>query len=167
MAIKFYNNQKSLEIAISLVKEAKEATLVKMSSEVIKYITTTKVVDSINGEETVSGGVNLYNKARLFGFELGLKVAINVNLIAGYYENEGMEKARLEALKVVRHEYFHCFQYVWLWKKGGENAIKKAKMYEHNTPYRENLLEKGAWAYEDPNHASIQNFAKDFAIFLA
>lgn len=165
MAIKLYEKPESLKLAIGIVKEVKRVYVQKISTEISKDVDVI-VVDQIDNKLTVGGGVKFFNKAKVFGFDLGLKIEINVNLIAGYLENEGEDKAIEMARRFIRHEYFHVYQYKWLLKHGGIDAVKKAREYESTVKYGTGPLERGAMAYENPKNAKVQNLKEAFAFCL-
>ena len=94
------------------------------------------------------------------------RVRFNLDFAAAWVENEGDESGWKYILKTVRHELFHAFQWLWIADKGGRKAIEKLVKYIEVTPYKESVMEKGAWAYEDPEKATMQNFEEAFAFLF-
>lgn len=69
-----------------------------------------------------------------------------------------------EIMDIAKHEAYHAQQYIWILKNKGLEGVKKIKEYMANTPYEDNIIEIGAYAYQI--YDNKQDFEKDFAPIL-
>lgn len=69
-----------------------------------------------------------------------------------------------EIMDIAKHEAFHVRQYRYLLKHGGMKAVKRVKEYMATTPYEDNMIEIGAYAYQIYNEE--QDFSAEFDRFI-
>ena len=155
-----YEKKESLNKAIELTKMAMEMTRAKMSKKLSNMITGS-LVNSIHGKVTIAGDVTISKDLKQ------IRVRFNINLFAGYVENESLATAWNFILTTVRHECLHAFQWAWVAKRAGYKGIQKMADYISNHDYATSVLEKGARMYENINNAALQDFETDLAIFVA
>jgi len=69
-----------------------------------------------------------------------------------------------EIMDIAKHEAFHVRQYRYLLKHGGLEALSRVKEYMATTPYEDNMIEIGAYAYQI--YDKEQDFSSEFARFI-
>lgn len=69
-----------------------------------------------------------------------------------------------EIMDIAKHEAYHVRQYRYLLKHGGLEAVKRAREYMEKTPYEDNMIEIGAYAYQIYNKE--QDFSAEFDRFI-
>ena len=69
-----------------------------------------------------------------------------------------------EIMDIAKHEAFHVRQYRYLLKHGGLEALSRVKEYMATTPYEDNMIEIGAYAYQIYNEE--QDFSAEFDRFI-
>lgn len=69
-----------------------------------------------------------------------------------------------EIMDIAKHEAFHVRQYRYLLKHGGLEAVSRVKEYMATTPYEDNMIEIGAYAYQIYNEE--QDFSAEFDRFI-
>ena len=159
MEKKLFDNDKSAEKAIQLFKKAFKIVKGKMSPTLAEAVIGKLVMD-VNGNPLVAGDCTISRDLTQ------VRVRLNVNLAAGYVENEPENKAWKFIMTTVRHECLHAFQWLWVAKKAGHRGIDKMRRYIEEVDYKQSVLEKGAKMYEDEDNASLQDFNTDLAIFV-
>ena len=155
------NNEKCKEIAIEMFKKAVKEIKSKMSPKLAESITF-QLMNTLkpNGRGLTFGDTTISRDLK------ESRIRFNLDAVAAYVENEGCSSAWALVQKTVRHESFHAFQWLWVGSKGGHKAIEKLMEYNRVTPYKKNVMEIGAWDYEDPATAKMQNFNEAFAFLF-
>ena len=69
-----------------------------------------------------------------------------------------------EIMDIAKHEAYHVRQYRYILKHGGLEAVKRVKEYMATTPYEDNMIEIGAYAYQI--YDKEQNFSSEFDRFI-
>ena len=69
-----------------------------------------------------------------------------------------------EIMDIAKHEAYHVRQYRYILKHGGLEAVKRVKEYMATTPYEDNMIEIGAYAYQIYNEE--QDFSAEFDRFI-
>ena len=152
-------NKQAKNTAIEMFKLAVKQIRAKMSPSLSDKIEI-KLMSTMGPKGITSGDCTISTDLKK------CRVRFNLDFAAAWVENEGDDAGWKYIIKTVRHECFHAFQWLWIAANGGHKAIQKVLKYIDETPYKESVMEKGAWAYEDPDHAQLQNFDKELAIFL-
>ena len=66
--------------------------------------------------------------------------------------------------RALKHEFWHCEQFRWLYDHGGLDAVKKANDADLNAGYPKGILERGAIDYSENNIE--QDFERDLSQFV-
>ena len=69
-----------------------------------------------------------------------------------------------EIMDIAKHEAYHVRQYRYILKHGGMDAVKRVKEYMSTTPYEDNMIEIGAYAYQI--YDKEQDFSSEFDRFI-
>lgn len=69
-----------------------------------------------------------------------------------------------EIMDIAKHEAYHVRQYRYILKHGGMEAVKRVKEYMSTTPYEDNMIEIGAYAYQI--YDKEQDFSSEFDRFI-
>ena len=64
----------------------------------------------------------------------------------------------------LKHEFWHCEQFRWLYEHGGLDALKRASDADLNAGYPNGVLERGAIDYSE--NGIIQDFEKTLSQFI-
>ena len=64
----------------------------------------------------------------------------------------------------LKHEFWHCEQFRWLYNHGGFDALKKASNADLNAGYPNGILERGAIDYSE--NGIKQDFEKTLSQFI-
>ena len=64
----------------------------------------------------------------------------------------------------LKHEFWHCEQFRWLYDHGGFDALKKASNADLNAGYPNGVLERGAIDYSEKGIK--QDFEKTLSQFI-
>lgn len=66
--------------------------------------------------------------------------------------------------RALKHEFWHCEQFRWLYDHGGLDALKRANDADLNSGYPKGILERGAIDYSENNIE--QDFERDLSQFI-
>lgn len=66
--------------------------------------------------------------------------------------------------RVLKHEFWHCEQFRWLYDHGGLDALKRANDADLNAGYPKGILERSAIDYSENNIE--QDFERDLSQFV-
>ena len=66
--------------------------------------------------------------------------------------------------RALKHEFWHCEQFRWLYDHGGLDAVKKANDADLNAGYPKGIVERGAIDYSENNIE--QDFERDLSQFV-
>lgn len=66
--------------------------------------------------------------------------------------------------KMLKHEFWHCEQFRWLYEHGGLDALNRASDTDLNAGYPNGVLERGAINYSE--NGIIQDFEKTLSQFI-
>ena len=66
--------------------------------------------------------------------------------------------------RMLKHEFWHCEQFRWLYDHGGLDVLKRANDADLNAGYPKGVLERGAIDYSENNIE--QDFERDLSQFI-
>lgn len=162
--VKYYKNENSWIDAMRAFKWSIRETEKIFPVEVINKIIIEyddEMLDKLVEKGDIAGGFILISK----NYDK-FKITFDPNYIAWRMEEYGRDATWEFVWKLVRHEFFHAYQYTWLIKHGGAVAIKRYFDYAKRTSYEKNIVEIGAMQFENIDHPRVQKLSKDLSIFI-
>lgn len=162
MKRRYYKNDASKSLAITLLNNAIEIAKSLFPQQLIKKLVIHFNCDLINNslERKINGTCTPSKDLEQ------IRLEFDPNYIAGKIEKEKLEDIQLFITKIVRHEFFHAYQFLWLIEHGGQKAIDNYFNYKDFISYEQNILEQGAHNFENPYNCKIQNFDRDLKFLL-
>lgn len=108
-------------------------------------------------KEEILGITAVYNEKEIY-------IVYSLETIKDYVFSMNPLIVWSEIMDIAKHEAFHVRQYRYLLKHGGMKAVKRVKEYMATTPYEDNMIEIGAYAYQIYNEE--QDFSAEFDRFI-
>lgn len=108
-------------------------------------------------KEEILGVTIVYSETEIF-------IVYSLKTIKDYVFSMNPLIAWSEIMDIAKHEAYHVRQYRYLLKHGGLEAVRRAKEYMATTPYEDNMIEIGAYAYQI--YDKEQDFSSEFARFI-